>query len=207
MAVGIRPNIALAKEAGLEVKRGIVVDDHLRTSDANIYAIGECVEHRGPVLRPGRAALRDGEDARRRRSRANRSSWATPARSPRPSSKVTGVDLFSAGDFAEGNENDEIVLRDPSRGVYKRVMLRDNRIVGAVLYGDTGDGSWYFDLLKKSADVTSMRDMLIFGQAYQGGGADGPGRGGRGAVRRRRDLRLQRRLQGRDHARRSPPRA
>ena len=83
--------------------------------------------------------------------------------------KVTGVDLFSAGDFSEGNENDEVVLRDPSRGVYKRVILRDNRIVGAVLYGDTADGSWYFDLLKKTADVTAMRDTLVFGQAYQGG--------------------------------------
>ena len=84
---------------------------------------------------------------------------------------MTGVDLFSAGDFSEGDENDEIVLRDPSRGVYKRVVLRDNRIVGAVLYGDTADGAWYFDLLKKGADITKMHDTLIFGQAYQGGGA------------------------------------
>ena len=121
-----------------------------------------------PVLRPGRAAVRDGEDARRPRSPASRSrGYAGSATSTKL--KVTGVDLFSAGDFAEGDEKDEIVLRDPSRGVYKRVVLRDNRIVGAVLYGDTADGSWYFDLLKKSADVTSMRDTLIFGQAYQGG--------------------------------------
>jgi nitrite reductase (NADH) large subunit len=169
MAVGIRPNTALAKEAGLEVKRGLVVDDLLRTSDKKISAVGECVEHRGqcyglvaPLYDMAKTlgAALAGDDV---------GGYTGSATSTKL--KVTGVDLFSAGDFSEGDEKDEIVLRDPSRGVYKRVVLRDNRIVGAVLYGDTGDGSWYFDLLKKSADVTSMRDMLIFGQAYQGGGA------------------------------------
>ena len=169
MAVGIRPNTALAKAAGLEVKRGLVVDDLLRTNDENIFAVGECVEHRGqcyglvaPLYDMAKTlgAALAGDEV---------SGYTGSATSTKL--KVTGVDLFSAGDFSEGDENDEIVLRDPSRGVYKRVVLRDNRIVGAVLYGDTADGSWYFDLLKKSADITSMRDMLIFGQAYQGGGA------------------------------------
>ncbi len=167
MAVGIKPNITLAKEAGLEVKRGLVVDDHLRTSDPAIYAVGECVEHRGqcyglvaPLYEMAKtlAATLAGERV---------GGYAGSATSTKL--KVTGVDLFSAGDFAEGNENDEVVLRDPSRGVYKRVILRDNRVIGAVLYGDTADGSWYFDLLRKSADVSSMRDTLVFGQAYQGG--------------------------------------
>jgi len=169
MAVGIRPNFALAKEAGLEVKRGIVVDDHLRTSDANIYAIGECAEHRG--LCYGLVAPLYEMAKTLGATLAGEIVMGYTGSVTSTKLKVTGVDLFSAGDFAEGNENDEIVLRDPSRGVYKRVVLRDNKIVGAVLYGDTGDGSWYFDLLKKSTDVTSMRDMLIFGQAYQGGGA------------------------------------
>src|SRR5262249_17867373 len=167
MAVGIRPNIALAKEAGLEGKRGVLVDDLLRTSDGNIFAVGECVEHRGqcyglvaPLYEMARtlAATLAGDDVQ---------GYAGSALSTKL--KVTGVDVFSAGDFSEGDEKDEVVLRDPKRGVYKRIVLRDNRVVGAVLYGDTGDGSWYFDLLKKSADVTSMRDALIFGQAYQGG--------------------------------------
>jgi nitrite reductase (NADH) large subunit len=167
MAVGIRPNTLLAKEAGLEVKRGLVVDDHLRTSDANIYAVGECVEHRGqcyglvaPLYEMAKtlAATLAGEQA---------SGYTGSATSTKL--KVTGVDLFSAGDFAEGNENDEVVLRDPRRGIYKRVILRDNKIIGAVLYGDTADGSWYFDLLKKGVDIAEMRDTLIFGQAYQGG--------------------------------------
>jgi nitrite reductase (NADH) large subunit len=169
MAVGIRPNFALAKEAGLDVKRGILVDDHLRTSDANIYAIGECVEHRG--LCYGLVAPLYEMAKTLGATLAGEIVMGYTGSVTSTKLKVTGVDLFSAGDFAEGNENDEIVLRDPSRGVYKRVVLRDNRIVGAVLYGDTADGSWYFDLLKKSTDVTSMRDMLIFGQAYQGGGA------------------------------------
>jgi nitrite reductase (NADH) large subunit len=167
MAVGIRPNTLLAKEAALEVKRGLVVDDHLRTSDANIYAVGECVEHRGqcyglvaPLYEMAKtlAATLAGEQA---------SGYTGSATSTKL--KVTGVDLFSAGDFAEGNENDEVVLRDPRRGIYKRVILRDNKIIGAVLYGDTADGSWYFDLLKKGVDIAEMRDTLIFGQAYQGG--------------------------------------
>jgi nitrite reductase (NADH) large subunit len=167
MAVGIRPNTALAKDAGLEVKRGLVVDDFLRTNDENIFAVGECVEHRGqcyglvaPLYEMAKTlgATLAGEQV---------SGYAGSSTSTKL--KVTGVDLFSAGDFAEGE--DEIVLRDPSRGVYKRVVLRENRIIGAVLYGDTGDGSWYFDLLKKNADIVAMRDMLIFGQAYQGGGA------------------------------------
>jgi nitrite reductase (NADH) large subunit len=172
MAVGIRPHIALARDAGLEVKRGVVVDDHLRTGDPNIYAVGECVEHRGacyglvaPLYEMARtlAAGLAGEQV---------PGYTGSALSTKL--KVTGVDLFSAGDFSESDEKDEVVLRDPSRGVYKRVILRDNRIVGAVLYGDTADGSWYFDLLKKGEDVGDLRDTLIFGQAYQGGGVMDP---------------------------------
>ena len=83
--------------------------------------------------------------------------------------KVTGIDLFSAGDFSDDDANNEVVLRDPARGIYKRVVLRDNRLVGAVLYGDTADGAWYFDLLKKGEDVGAFATALIFGQAYQGG--------------------------------------
>jgi len=172
MAVGIRPHTALAKEAGLEVKRGIVVDDCLRTSDPSIFAVGECVEHRGqcyglvaPLYDMARtlAAVLAGEQV---------PGYAGSAISTKL--KVTGIDVFSAGDFSEGDEKDEIVLRDPARGVYKRVVLRESRIVGAVLYGDTADGSWFFDLLKQRTDIASMRDMLIFGQAHQGGGALDP---------------------------------
>lgn len=172
MAVGIRPNTVLAKEAGLEVKRGLVVDDFLRTSDENIFAVGECVEHRGqcyglvaPLYEMAKtlAATLAGDETQ---------GYAGSVMSTKL--KVTGVDLFSAGDFSEGDDKDEIVLRDPSRGVYKRVVLRNDRIVGAVLYGDTADGSWYFDLLKSGADIKEMHNTLIYGQSHQGGGTFDP---------------------------------
>ncbi len=167
MAVGIRPNATLAKNAGLEVKRGVVVDDFMRTSDPDIYAVGECVEHRGqcyglvaPLYEMAKTLAGDlaGEES---------GGYAGSITSTKL--KVTGIDLFSAGDFSEGDETDEVILRDPSRQIYKRVVLRGNKVVGAVLYGDTADGAWYFDLLKKGVDVEPMRDTLIFGQSYQGG--------------------------------------
>ncbi|MGM4930129.1 nitrite reductase large subunit NirB [Tardiphaga sp. 619_E2_N8_5] len=172
MAVGIRPNTALAKLADLNVKRGIVVDDHLRTSDDNIYAVGECVEHRGQCY--GLVAPLYDMAKTLAATLAGETVDGYIGSTTSTKLKVTGVDLFSAGDFAEGDVKDEIVLRDPARGIYKRVVLRDDRIIGAVLYGDTADGSWYFDLLKKNADIGAMRNALILGQAYQGGVALDP---------------------------------
>ena len=115
--------------------------------------------------------------------------------------KVTGVDLFSAGDFSGGDGAEDIVLRDASRGVYKRVVLRDDKVVGAVLYGDTADGGWYFDLLKKAENVSSIRDLLIFGQAFAQGGEAWTLKAAVAALigRYGRDLRLQRRIQGQGH--------
>jgi len=167
MAVGIRPNARLAKEAGLVVERGVKVDDAMATSDPDVYAVGECVEHRGqcyglvaPLFEMAKvlAARLCGDETAAYRGSVTSTKL-----------KVSGIDLFSAGDFAQGDDDDEIVLRDPSRGVYKRIVLRENRVKGAVLYGDTEDGPWLFDLLRKEADVAAMRDTLIFGQAYQGG--------------------------------------
>ncbi|MGK6319153.1 nitrite reductase large subunit NirB [Sphingomonas sp. DT-204] len=172
MAVGIRPNVALAREAGLEVGRGIKVDDHMVTSDPAILAVGECVEHDGQVyglvapLWEMCRALADGLVGKPSGYRGSVTSTKL---------KVSGIDVFSAGDFAGGDGAEDIVLRDASRGVYKRVVVKDDRIVGAVLYGDTADGSWYFDLLKKREDISDLRDLLIFGQAYaSGGGAADP---------------------------------
>ncbi len=169
MAVGIRPNAALAKSAGLAVERGIVVDDHLATSDPAISAVGECVQHRGQCYGLVAPLYEMGKVLAARLAGETGAGYAGSITSTKL--KVTGVDLFSAGDFSEGDDTDEVVLRDPSRGVYKRVILRDGRIVGAVLYGDVADGSWYFDLIKKQADVSEMRETLIYGQAFQGGGA------------------------------------
>lgn len=172
MAVGIRPSTALAKDAGLEVNRGIVVDDRMLTSDPAIMALGECAEVGGHVYglvaplyemaRVAAAGLADGEDRRFVHS-------DTPTKL-----KVTGIDLYSLGDFADGEDREEIILRDASAGIYKRLVLQDNRIIGTVLFGETGDGAWFNDLKKKATDISEMRDTLIFGQAFQGGVSSDP---------------------------------
>jgi nitrite reductase (NADH) large subunit len=169
MAVGIRPNVKLARDAGLAIGRGIHVDDHLVTSDANILAVGECVEHNGAVY--GLVApiwdmcrsLADGLVATQNGYTGSVTSTKL---------KVSGIDVFSAGDFSGGDGCEDIVMRDAARGVYKRVIVKDDRVVGAVLYGDTGDGNWYFDLLKRQEDVSDIRDALIFGQAFASGGSE-----------------------------------
>ncbi len=166
MAVGIRPETRIATDAGLYVERGIVVNDQMVSSDPDILAVGECVEHDNicyglvaPLYDMARVAAKTllKQDAAFRPVET-----ATQL-------KVTGVNLYSAGDFAEAEDREEIVLRDASAGVYKRLVLKENRILGAVLYGETGDGGWFFDMLRKGTDVSRMRDTLIFGQAYQGG--------------------------------------
>ena len=167
MAVGIRPNMQLAKEAGITVNRGIVVDATMRTSDPDIFALGECAEADGQVfglvaplyeMANTAAAQLVGDAA------ASFKSSATATKL-----KVTGINLYSAGDFGEAKDREEIVLRDATRGVYRRLVLKDNRIIGAVMYGDTSDGPWFFDMLKRGTDVADMRETLIFGQNYAGG--------------------------------------
>ena len=172
MAVGIRPSTGLAREAGLAVGRGIQVDDHMVTSDPAILAVGECVEHDGQVyglVAPLWDMCRSLADGLVKKPSGYRGSVTSTKL------KVSGIDVFSMGDFSSGDGCEDIVLRDASRGVYKRVIVKDDRIVGAVLYGDTADGGWYFDLLKKQEDVSDLRDLLIFGQAFAaGGGAADP---------------------------------
>ena len=168
MAVGIRPSTGLARAAGLEVERGIMVDDHMATSDPAILAVGECVQHRGAcygLVAPLWEMCRALADAACGAPTGYEGSVTSTKL------KVSGIDLFSAGDFSGGDGAEDIVMRDAARGIYKRVVVKDDRLVGAVLYGDTADGSWYFDLLKKGEDVSSIREALIFGQAFASGGA------------------------------------
>jgi len=167
MAVGIRPSAALAKEAGLSVNRGIVVTDSMQTSDPDIFAVGECVEVNGNVYGLVAPLYQMAEVAASHLcgdigKRFVETSTATKL-------KVTGINLYSVGDFSEADDREEIVLRDAAAGVYKRLVLKDNRILGVVLYGETADGAWFFDHLKKQTDISEMRETLIFGQAYQGG--------------------------------------
>ncbi|PAQ08186.1 nitrite reductase large subunit NirB [Mesorhizobium temperatum] len=167
MAVGIRPNAAIAKEAGIAVNRGIVVDAGMRSNDPDIYALGECAEVSGQVY--GLVAPLY-EMARVTASQLAGDEAAAFVHSDTPTKlKVTGIELFSLGDFADGDDRQEIVLRDASAGVYKRLVLKDDRIIGTVLYGETADGAWFNDLKKKQTDISEMRDTLIFGQSYQGG--------------------------------------
>ncbi|RUV27869.1 MULTISPECIES: nitrite reductase large subunit NirB [unclassified Mesorhizobium] len=172
MAVGIRPNAALAKQAGIAVSRGIVVDGGMRSNDPNIYALGECAEVNGQVY--GLVAPLY-EMARVAASQLAGNEAAAFVHMDTPTKlKVTGIELFSLGDFAEGEDRQEIVLRDAAAGVYKRLVLRDDRIIGTVLYGETADGAWFNDLKKKQTDISQMRDTLIFGQSYQGGASLDP---------------------------------
>ena len=166
MAVGIKPSINLARLAELEVERGIVVDDHMVTSDPAILAVGECVQHRGacyglvaPLWEMCRALADFLTD--------NPSGYAGSVTATKL--KVSGINLFSAGDFSGGDDTEDIVMRDASRGVYKRVVVKEDRLIGAVLYGDTADGSWYFDLLKRRENISDIREALIFGQAFASG--------------------------------------
>ncbi|WP_417210266.1 nitrite reductase large subunit NirB [Antarctobacter sp.] len=171
MAVGIRPETRLANDAGLSVARGIEVDAQMATSDPDVFAVGECVEFDGTLF--GLVApLYD--QAKVLAQTLMDEPAAFVVKDIATKLKVTGCDLFSAGDFAEGEGREDVVFRDPARGVYKRLMLEDDRLIGAVMYGDTADGNWFFGLIKDGTDISDMRETLIFGPSYQGGGQTDP---------------------------------
>ena len=167
MAVGIRPNTQLAEKMRLHVNRGIVVSDTLQTTtDARIYAVGECAAHRGiayglvaPLFEQGKVLANHLAEFGIGRYQGSLTSTKL---------KVTGIDLFSAGDFQGGDNTEEIVMSDPFGGVYKKLVIKDDKLVGACLYGDTVDGSWYFKLLRDGRSVTDIRDKLMFGESHLG---------------------------------------
>jgi nitrite reductase (NADH) large subunit len=167
MSAGIRPNTTLAESMGLHCNRGIVVNDTLQTvTDPRIYAVGECAAHRGiayglvaPLFEQGKVCAN--HLAQFGIGRYSGSQTSTKL-------KVTGIDLFSAGDFMGGKDCEEIVLSDPIGGVYKKLVIKDDKLVGACLYGDTVDGSWYFKLLRDGRKVADIRDRLMFGESNIG---------------------------------------
>ncbi len=166
MAVGIRPNTALAEASGIHCSRGIVVNDTMQTYDPRIYAVGECVNHRGtayglvaPLFEMAKVAANHLASFGIGRYQGSVTSTKL---------KVTGIDLFSAGEFMGGEGTEEIILSDPIGGVYKKLVLKDDKLVGACLYGDTVDGSWYFKLLREGRDIAEIRDTLMFGEANTG---------------------------------------
>lgn len=159
MAVGVAPETALARAAGLECGRGLIVDDALRSSDPRIVALGECVEHRGqtfglvgPIWEQARvlAARLAGEEARYEGS------------VPATTLKVSGVELFSAGAVRESAGAQPLVLRDPISGVYRKLILREGRLEGAVLFGDSRHANWYAEAIARKRDVSAWRDTLAF---------------------------------------------
>ncbi len=168
VAIGIRPNIDLARAAGLEVNRGIVVGDDLSTSaDADIYAVGECIEHRGQVFGLVAPIWEQAKACAARLAGDADAHYVTPPLSTRL--KITGIDVFSAGALsAAAEEDEEIVLQDRKRGTYRKLVLRDDRLVGAVMYGEVADGPWYFRLMREAADIGAIRDRLIMGEAFAG---------------------------------------
>jgi nitrite reductase (NADH) large subunit len=167
MAAGIRPNTTLAESMGLHCHKGIVVDDTMQTkTDPRIYAVGECAAHRGiayglvaPLFEQGRVCAT--HLAQFGIGRYSGSTTSTKL-------KVTGIDLFSAGDFMGGKEHEEIVLNDPFGGIYKKLVIKDDKLVGACLYGDTVDGSWYFKLMREGRKIGDIRDKLMFGESNIG---------------------------------------
>jgi nitrite reductase (NADH) large subunit len=162
MAVGIRPNYALAESAGIYCNRGIVVSDTMQTYDPRIYAVGECVNHRGiayglvaPLFEMAKVCATH---------LANFGIGVYKGSVTSTKLKVTGIDLFSAGDFMDSDDAEEILLHDAVGGVYKKLVIKDDTIIGAVLYGDTTDGAWYFQLLRDKKPIHEIRDHLMFGQ-------------------------------------------
>ncbi len=164
MAVGIRPNTALAESCGIHCHRGIVVNDTLQTvTDPRVYSIGECAAHRGVAYGLVAPLFEQAKVAANHLAQMGIGRYQGSLTSTKL--KVTGIDLFSAGNFMGGDDHEEIVMSDPFGGVYKKLVLKDDVLVGACLYGDTVDGSFYFKLLREGRNVADIRDKLMFGEA------------------------------------------
>lgn len=169
MAVGIRPNYTLAQQAGLHCERGIVVNDTMQTYDPRVYAVGECVQHRKQTYGLVAPLFEQAKVCANHLAELGYSRYQGSVVSTKL--KVTGIDVFSAGDFNGTEKTEEIIFQDPSQGIYKKLVLEENRIKGAILYGDTMDSSWYFQMMRDETDVTSLREKILFGQAHNLGDA------------------------------------
>jgi nitrite reductase (NADH) large subunit len=161
-AAGIRPNVALAKDAGIPVNRGIVVDDHLQTAAADVFALGECAEHRGicyglvePAYEQARVL------ARHLAGKCASYSGSVVA----TNLKVSGVAVFSAGDFIAADGAETIVLNDARHGTYKKLVIANGRLTGAVLVGDTADPLWYLELIRTREPIAKIRGQMMFGRS------------------------------------------
>lgn len=166
MAVGIRPNATLAQSAGIHCERGIVVDDTMQTFDPRVYAVGECVQHRGTTFGLVAPLFEQAKVCANHLAQMGIARYMSSVTSTKL--KVTGIDLFSAGDFIGDEDSEDLVFKDAARHVYKKLVVKDNQLIGAVLYGDTTDGAWYFQLMRDGTDVSSIRENMLFGQHHLG---------------------------------------
>jgi nitrite reductase [NAD(P)H] large subunit len=161
-AAGIRPNISLAKDAGLSVNRGVVVDDHLRTSADKIFALGECAEHRGIAYGLVEPAYEQASVLARHLSGRDAAYQGSVVAT---NLKVSGVSVFSAGDFMGSDGSESILLSDVRRGTYKKLVVADGKLTGAVLIGDTADALWYLDMIRNRKGIAAIRRDMMFGRA------------------------------------------
>ncbi len=167
MAVGIRPNTELAEKMRLHCNKGIVVNDTMQTvTDARIYSVGECAAHRGVAYGLVAPLFEQAKVAANHLAQFGIGRYTGSLTSTKL--KVTGIDLFSAGDFTGGEGTEEIVMSDPYGGVYKKLVLKDDKLIGACMFGDTVDGSYYFKLLREGRSVANIRDKLMFGESNIG---------------------------------------
>ena len=166
MAAGIRPNSELAESAGIACNRGILVNDTMQTYDPRIYAIGECASHRGIAYGLVAPLFEQAKVCANHLAQLGFSRYQGSVTSTKL--KVTGIDLFSAGEFMGGEGTETITLSDPIGGVYKKLVIKDDVLVGACLYGDTADGGWYFRQIRENHNVSEIRDHLMFGEGAIG---------------------------------------
>lgn len=164
MAIGVRPNMQLAKSAGIQCDKGIMVSDTLQTFDPCIYAVGECIQHRGDTFGLVAPLFEQAKVCANHLSGHGMAEYKTLPTATKL--KVTGINLFSVGNFSGDEHCDVLTFRDLSAKVYKKLVLKDNKLIGAVLYGETSQGAWYQQLLERRIDVSPMRHLLIFGEAY-----------------------------------------
>lgn len=163
-AAGITARTELAAAAGLSIDRGIAVDDTLATSDPDIFALGECAQHRGIVYGLVEPAYEQAEILARNLAGDRSAQYVGSALAT--NLKVSGVNVFSAGDFQDDATSDVITLEDEGFGVYKKLVIRNNRLEGAVLFGDTADARWYLDFIRSGADISHLRDIMAFGPSF-----------------------------------------
>lgn len=161
-AIGVQPNIQLARQAGLYCERGIVVNDTLQTYDPSVYAVGECIQHRGATFGLVAPLFEQAKVCANHLSQHGVAEFISLPTATKL--KVTGINLFSVGDFVGDEQTNQIVYNDPAQGIYKKLVLKNQRIQGAVLYGDTADGAWYQELMERKTDVSAIRDQLMFGR-------------------------------------------